>query len=570
MGEAEEKDLTDNLNLEGVEKNFILYNNLGNVYFKKKDFEKALKCFEESSSSFNLLNKILDKTIQANQDFLKLAQKKVIENKQLIPECAQKLGDEKLKRREFFEALEAYKKIIYYQKNEDLYKKIAICLINLDANISAISMLNESLNLNPQNRDCYILLGNIYGEKLNDPQKAISLYEKALELTPDDNIMKSDFHNKLGHYYESLSAYGTVETQIKYFEEAIKLNPKNQSAHRNLTIVGPRAKMYDRTLEAFKKVFELGPKFDDLFDYACFSIKMKNFEEGWKYYEYRFQKETGPTQYPEIKKPRWKGQNNISGKTLLVQYEQGYGDSIMFCRYLEQVKKFTKKIIFKVQDNLYDLMKENLKGIDIVKHSTPLEKIHFNYHVPLLSLMQILKTNVDNIPMKQGYIKANEEKSKELKNKFFNNDKLKIGISWHGAAMGNKRRDIPLEAFYALAKVPNIEIYSLQKHAGTEELKDLPENIKIIDLDKEINTFSDTAAAMANLDIFITSDNGVFNLAGAMGVKTYLLLNNDAEWRWFLEDKVNPWYDSVEIFKKKSDLDSWESLIERVISEKLS
>ena len=249
---------------------------------------------------------------------------------------------------------------------------------------------------------------------------------------------------------------------------------------------------------------------------------------------------------------------------MLVQYEQGFGDSLQFFRYLEQVKPLVKKIIFRVQDELVELLKINT-NIEIVRNSVPLDELSFDYHIPLMSLMYILKIPINNIPFSEGYIKADEEKINNYKKEFFDNNSFKIGISWHGTSIGNKHRNIPLRCLFPLAGLQNVKIYSLQKGFGQKEAEGLPDNIKIIDLGKTFNDFSYTAAAMANLDLFITGDNALLNLAGAMGKKTFLLLNKYSEWRWFLHSYTTPWYKSVKIFKKQNENDNWDSLMKRIV-----
>jgi ADP-heptose:LPS heptosyltransferase len=88
--------------------------------------------------------------------------------------------------------------------------------------------------------------------------------------------------------------------------------------------------------------------------------------------------------------------------------------------------------------------------------------------------------------------------------------------------------------------------------------------MNVINLGDTFNDFSDTAAAMENLDIFISSDNSVINLAGAMGKTSIILLHLDCEWRWFLEEETNPWYDSMRIFKQKQ-FDNWDEVFDRLV-----
>ena len=87
----------------------------------------------------------------------------------------------------------------------------------------------------------------------------------------------------------------------------------------------------------------------------------------------------------------------------------------------------------------------------------------------------------------------------------------------------------------------------------------------MINLAKDFKSFSDTASALKAMDVVVTVDTSVAHLAGALGVKTYLLLPYASDWRWFGDTKTTPWYKSVEIFKQQ-DMISWECEIDEVIS----
>ena len=55
---------------------------------------------------------------------------------------------------------------------------------------------------------------------------------------------------------------------------------------------------------------------------------------------------------------------------------------------------------------------------------------------------------------------------------------------------------------------------------------------------------------LKSMDLVVTVDTSVAHLAGAMGVKTYLMLPYVSDWRWFKDTKITPWYNSIEIFKQ--------------------
>lgn len=551
------------LSVDGTRFLYIMYCDLGLLHNQKGEYRKALRYFKEVVELFNLLSAYFKKNPDVSDSFLKDIELHLFEIKKNISEISNKIIGLEYKDKDIEAEINSCNKIFYYGADDyEVYYKIGSHLSQIGANVSAIFFLDRALNLKPERYDIARIIGDIFNAHVKDYTQAIKYYTHYVEYSPKNKDL-AFVYNTLGHFYERVSQYENLDKQIECFEKALEIVPDLKPAIRNLTVVYPRAGRELDAAKYFEKLLRLGATMDDYFDYAALKIKFKDFKEGWKYYEYRFSKENNQTVYPKINKPKWRGQK-IPDKTLLVQYEQGFGDSIQFFRYLEQLKQLTGKIIFRVQNELVDLLRANADGFEVVGNDTPLEDLQFDYHVALMSLMHFLNTTVDNIPMPEGYIKADKNKIEKYKKEFFDNDCLKIGISWQGAAIGNKRRNIPLETFYSLANTSGVKVYSFQKGLP-EQIEKIPNNVEIIDLGSTFKDFSDTAAAMANVDLFVTSDNAVFQLAAAMGKKTFLLLGKDAEWRWFFDDQTTPWYSSVRIFKKENELDSWDTLMTKVI-----
>lgn len=426
--------------------------------------------------------------------------------------------------------------------------------------LSALDFFKKDININPERSYSYFIIGYIYSEYINDFANALVYFKEYAEKEPQD----AKVYVIIAHLYKRLDYYGYLEEQIQYFKKALTFMPDSKDVMKSLAYAYLGLEKSIEATKYFQKSFNLETSANDYFIYGTQQMKLGNFEEGWKYYEYRFVKEYGKTHYPSFEKPKWDGQL-IADKTLLVQNEQGFGDSLQFSRYLQKVKPMCANVIFRVQDELKDLFKINAQGIVIVAESTPISELSFDYHVPMMDLVRLMDKQLHDIPFAEGYIIADTNKTEQYRKDFFDNNNLKIGIAWHGAENGNILRNILLEAFYPLTKIKDVKVYSFQKGVGSEQLVDLPSDIEIIDLGKTFKDFSDTAAAMANLDLFISSDNGVFNLAGAMGKKAFLLLNKPCNWRWFFDEKSTRWYKNVKIFKKQSQNESWESVIKRVI-----
>jgi hypothetical protein len=128
-------------------------------------------------------------------------------------------------------------------------------------------------------------------------------------------------------------------------------------------------------------------------------------------------------------------------------------------------------------------------------------------------------------------------------------------------------RDISLQYLYPLMQMENVEVYSFQVDDLTRQMDRVPPGYEFIRLGNTFKNWEDTAAAMKNMDLIVTTDNGVMNLAGALGVKTFGLFNTITEWRWFkvTGDDI-AWYKSIKPFQAPTSR-AWDIPINKIIEE---
>jgi hypothetical protein len=256
---------------------------------------------------------------------------------------------------------------------------------------------------------------------------------------------------------------------------------------------------------------------------------------------------------------KWDFKKDISDKILLVHYEQGFGDTFMYCRFLPELKKMAKKVIFVVQDELCDLIK-NSKIISDGIIVTSEENQDYDAHMALLDCPCALETTVDKIPFKDGYLDIGQNFVDYFRKKHIKSSKnIKVGLSIHGNQDVNySARDIDISKFDKLLALEGFDFYFLNKENV--------ENPYVISLANSLNNFSDTAAAIKNMDIVISTDNVILNLAGALGVKTVGLFNKETNFRWFKLDKENVgWYNSVSAIQAEEN-NCWNSVIAQCIN----
>jgi hypothetical protein len=289
----------------------------------------------------------------------------------------------------------------------------------------------------------------------------------------------------------------------------------------------------------------------------------RNFEEGWAEYEWRFlRKQVDCPKLPDFSQYIWDG-SSLENKTIYVCYEQGYGDIIQFARFVPILNSMGAKVIFKVPAALEKLFKQNDLKAEIISSYYPDNSIKFDTFTYLMSLPYLLKLNFNNIPLTNGYLEADANKARLYKEKYFNNNKFKIGINWKGSQKGSKKKTVPFQYFCSIADIPDINLYSLQKEDKAGQDQNLFSEKGIVNLGKLFDDFSDTAAAIENLDLIISNDTSIVHLAGAMGKPTWVLLPFVPDWRWLLETETSLWYNNLKLIRQ-NEQGNWDSVFKRV------
>lgn len=461
----------------------------------------------------------------------------------------------------------------------------------------AETVYNEILGENPNNAEVLNLLG-ILKLSQNKLEEAEIFITKALSIKKDayfyENLAKvyeaqKDFIKEIEILEEAINTLNcgfeiyfllglAYKNNIEYekaekaYLKAIEINPKSEKACYNLASLYLFLNNPQKAIEYFQKCHEINPEDKEVLYFLSLGyLRIKDYKTGLKYFENRLCRNTAilsqQVTYPNIfKKAKiWQGED-ISDKTLYTYYEAGFGDMIMFARYLPELQKRCKKIILKPQKALVQLFKDNFPAIEIMNLFYEEDKFHFDFHLPFLSLPFVLGLNNEEVFMHHDkYLKAVPEKVQYYKENFFNNDKFKIAIKWQGNTYYETDRVINVEAFAPLFDLPNVKIYSAQTFEGSEEFEKLSSKYDITDLASSFKNFSDTAGALENVDLVICSDTSLAHLAGAMGKPCIVLLPYNYNWRWHMDLTHCDWYDSVKLFRLGKK-ETWNELMLGVVN----
>jgi ADP-heptose:LPS heptosyltransferase len=188
---------------------------------------------------------------------------------------------------------------------------------------------------------------------------------------------------------------------------------------------------------------------------------------------------------------------------------------------------------------------------------------HFDYRCPIMSLPRAFKTNLHNIPLSQGYLKADHNRvsqiQEEIRLKNPHSKKL-CGISWLSKAdKTGLFRSVHLKDFIGMLAEDDLLYVNLQYGEVDEEIAQVEKDlgVTVVNLDS-VNKYDDIdglAAIIQACDLVISIDNTTVHLAGALGKDTRVLLPYVSAWRWMLGRKDSPWYQSLRLYRQPAVFD---------------
>ncbi len=285
--------------------------------------------------------------------------------------------------------------------------------------------------------------------------------------------------------------------------------------------------------------------------------------DAWRRFEARWRVPGLIKPVRDFPQPRWGGES-FAGRTLLLHYEQGFGDTLMFVRFAPMVKALGGRVLLEAQPQLAELA-ATCPGIDaVIPHGEALPP--FDLQLPLMSLPAVLGTSLADIPAEVPYldIPARVPNREWIAQVLAAAERCtRVGLAWNGNAAyrNDEARSVPAAALGPLAGLGNVFFYGLQ--LDPPEAAPLP---GFVSLAPWLSNFSDTAYALSGMDLVIKVDTAPAHLAGHLGVPTILLLAYAPDWRWMLERDDSPWYPTMRLYRQSAPGD-WDELLRRVAAD---
>ncbi|MEP9352822.1 tetratricopeptide repeat protein [Xanthobacter sp. KR7-65] len=418
--------------------------------------------------------------------------------------------------------------------------------------------LERAVALAPEN---VVFLGRLISvlHLLEDFPAARDACERALRIDPKSAML-------LQLRAEIRRALDDAAGAMKDIDAALALNPRLAAAHvsraRLLADQGRR--------EEVRPALDRAVKADPHQPYALYSqagddLARGHWETGWALYEHR--ERILPPPFKPLPFTRWDGHEDPS--LLVVLGEQGIGDDILFARLVPLLADRGMRAVLLTRPGLVPLLRSldervpvigDLSGIDLAMPGLR--------WAPLGSLPHLVCADPDRWPA-APYLAPLPERMDRWQS-LRDDGVFTIGINWQGnpSRTVDVGRSAPLAQFAPLAEIEGVRLVSLQHGAGIEQLEEVPFADAIVrpspDRDAD-GIFVDTLALMHQLDLVVTTDTAIANLAGASGCPAFVALRAVPDWRWGYTGERTPFFPSLRLFRQRRAGD-WSSVFQEIAS----
>lgn len=373
-------------------------------------------------------------------------------------------------------------------------------------------------------------------------EAALPLVKRAIALHPID----AGFYNTQA---VALFACGREMESFESCKKGLQLDPNLADTYANLGICYADQGDLGASIAAFEKAIKLDANHANAHDGLGLSLLMNGqLQRGWREQEWRWRKTVFEKQrFPDA--PHWTGQA-LSGRTLLLYVEQGYGDILQFCRYAPLLAARGARVVLEVVPDLMKILKtlDGVAELVLAGQKPP----PFDLACALMSVPLWYGTTLETIPVGVPYLHADPAQVEQWREFFKTDANFKVGIAWAGrpSHANDHNRSTTLASFAPLVRTPGVSFYSLQKDAGNRPRGPVPPGMNLIDLAPRLTDFNVTAAVISNLDLVISVDTSIVHMAGAMGRPVWNLLPRCPDWRWMLKRSDSPWYPTMRLFRQ--------------------
>jgi tetratricopeptide (TPR) repeat protein len=294
-------------------------------------------------------------------------------------------------------------------------------------------------------------------------------------------------------------------------------------------------------------------------NYALLLLSDKDYTNGWAHYHSRWKNSAFKTKRYSGNLPQWTGVGMSSH--LLVWAEQGLGDEVFYSRFLGQLRdRVSGEIYCLVDPRLTEVFSRSFERI-IFKSKLDkgtLERCEFQISMAELARI-FFETDKKYSKVSDPYLRAQRQD-------FTTKTRKSAGVSWKSLVdRVGRSKSIGIKELKILSSLP-VDLYSIQYGDTSSDLRSVNNenanpimNIEGLDVKEDIHSLAST---VLSFDFVITISNVNAHLAGALGVRVYMLVpfSSGRMWYWHRSESISSWYPTIRMYNQDSN-GSWDNAV---------
>jgi len=419
----------------------------------------------------------------------------------------------------------------------------------------ALQVFTEAAILTPHEFDLLLNLGQVYFE-LEQYVHAAEQFRTLTAIQPDNAsawLTLGFILSNLDQHHEAAEALRTAEF----------LDPTSPEACLYLAESLRKAERYEESLPHYQRMLQVGAEYPQaVHSYGKSLLALGNLEQGWDAMEFRFAGSFGTWERHHL--PNWTPESDVSH--VLAYSEEGIGADLMFASCLPNLINNVDHCVIECEASLHSLFRRSFPRADFVPLADDYVRpdgnpwnIPLDAQIALGSLPRYFRRSIDDFPLQKTYLVPDKDQVVRWHTRLASlGDGKKIGILWQGTWTDETRKQtsLPLQELRSLMARHQGAAWIGLQHGSTQN--DLNQrgsfgiSPRIFPEAFQYNLDA-MAALLTALDLVITPPGYTAHLAGALGIRTWLLVPEGADWRHSIDCVSEPrsvWHPSIKMYRQ--------------------
>lgn len=388
---------------------------------------------------------------------------------------------------------------------------------------------------------------------------AFNIFQRCAQL----RLKQSEIWSNMGMCLEEVDP----DRAIMMFKKALDLKPDNAHGWANLGLMHLLIADPVAGLAFSKKALEYDPELKAAkHNMGLCQLMLRDFSNGWRNYH-----DTLGVKHREARDygvPDWDG---IDKGKIVVYGEQGVGDEIMFASCIPDMIDAGYNVVIDCDKRLESLFKNSFDcpvyGTRFDTETPLVDEHKLDYQCAIGQLPYFFYRNDEQSFPGTPYLNPDPDEMLMYRALFDSFKGEKIGLAWNGGLSntGQKNRSFTLDEMSPLIDTKNTYISLDYKEPDLNKLKEY--NVKSYPkVTGKGHDIGELAAMISQLDCVITCCTTVVYVAGALGVPCYVMVPDRCGYRYHTEGDF-PWFKSVQLFRQTGE--GWGTVCKQIKNSRI-